>query len=377
MSNIFIDFGTSSVKAIYECNSSSSVEFSNPQKKYGKDIVTRLDNFFYEGKKQLIINQGLESIKKVINHFGDTECPVYVVGNTGIVSIFADENIEKLILSPHVNPIKKDFQIDASSFTDGILNNKIMFPAPLAGFIGSDALSNILWMSSLNQPSILVDIGTNIEVIFSNNNQFLYTSVSGGPAFEDDHISFARDWKKMDIDFNIFDTENSNSNDKEYNKVHATEIFSIIRYMIDKNLISTSGRFPTGKTDCTLDTSWGEILINQKDIRNFQYAKSALFAAVMTLIDNSGIDPEKIKFYITGNFGTALNLKDSVEIGFFPSNLELISKSDTLFSGMKEFQNPGKVKKIRNNSRYISVINNILFNNLFLQYFELKSYEIN
>lgn len=376
MNSIFIDFGTSSVKAVMNCDPETQIYLPNPQKPYGKDIITRLDNFCFGEQRQHIFKAGMDAIVNVIDHFGDPDCPVHVVGNTGIISIFSDKKVEKLIQAPHRNPVDQDFTVCAGEFSNHRLKNEILFHSPLEGFVGSDALCNLLWLSGQKSPSLLIDIGTNIEVILFSEGRFLYSSVAGGPAFEDDHIRCAEDWKQEDSDFMIHSTGFCSVLDDCPAKVCAADIFPILVHLLEQGVITPSGRFSESHLACKVNSSRGNIGISQKDIRNFQYAKSALAAAILTLARQSGQDLDGIPVYLTGSFGTALRIPDAVKTGFLPDNTVIHLVPDSIFKGMTHLTDISMVENIRNSSRYVSVINNILFNGLFLEYFELKSYAI-
>src|SRR5450756_2519544 len=110
-----------------------------------------------------------------------------VVGNTIMMHIFAGLPVKNIATSPFIPVYTKGFSIDARELNITIHpNGKITLLPCVAGYIGADTIAAVIASDMAHQDEIalLIDIGTNGEIVIGNKNRLLSCSTAAGPAFE-------------------------------------------------------------------------------------------------------------------------------------------------------------------------------------------------
>nr|MCR5719501.1 ASKHA domain-containing protein [Lachnospiraceae bacterium] len=179
-----------------------------------------------------------------------------------------------------------------------------------SAFVGGDIMAGIIGtgMGSLEEISLLVDLGTNGEMVLGNRHRLIACATAAGPAFEG-YCS---------------------------NKLFGSEIIGLVCRMLEKGVLDDTGLicdeyFDTGVTI-------GGTCMDNGMIRALQLAKAAVAAGITEMCRNYGIGFDDIKkVYIAGGFGLYLDVKDAARIGLIPKCLESksISAGNTVLPGLK------------------------------------------
>ncbi len=355
---IAADIGTTTI-AIYLCNLIkgkilSSIAVKNPQALYGDDVMSRI-GATGKDKKNLVhlqtlvvraIEWGIRKLTSSLDIEMDKISKMVAVGNPTMIHIFAGIDPASIGISPYIPAFyeNKIFKSDNLGFSFKDIPVKTL--PQVSGFIGGDILSAAVAVDIQNQPegTLLVDLGTNGELLLKGKGKFFATSCATGPAFEGASLSCGmqaipgavnRVEIKNTWDFPEFSFINKAESSKlKPSGICGTGVISAIAQMCKKHIIEPDGAFNKNivssaiKKDASgriqyvvvpenFSNDGSDIFISQKDVRSVQLGKSALITGIRFLLDNAGFDkPEKI--IIAGAFGSFLDKDDMITLGMIP-----------------------------------------------------------
>lgn len=356
---IAVDLGTTTI-AVYLCHIGkgeviASSAIKNPQALYGDDVMSRIGAIDIDGVTlphlQEIVVSAIElGIKRLLEETGlskDKVNKLVVVGNPTMVHILLKVDPSPLGTFPY-KPVfheAKTVKADDVGFDLGEISLQTL--PQVSGFIGGDILSAALAVDLENQPrgTLLIDLGTNGELLFKGDDRLYATSCATGPAFEGATLSCGTQAipgaiNKVSI---VRDSEYPshtiinpyNFQDLKPCGVCGTGVISSIAELCRHGIIESSGSFqkegnirplmrdgdnrlkyillPQEKTQ---DNS--TIHISQKDVRSVQLGKAALITGIEFLLKAAGYDcPEKI--IIAGAFGSFIEIEDLFTLGMIPT----------------------------------------------------------
>lgn len=355
---IAVDLGTTTI-AVYLCNTTtakvlSSIAIKNPQALYGDDVMTRIsavnsEEGNLEHLQKLVVNSIEWGIIELLNSLGlqdENVQRIVAVGNPTMIQILAGLDPKSIGSSPFTPAFYKAKNMGTEEVGFNLKNIPLQFLPQISGFIGGDILSAALAVDLSEQPegTLLIDLGTNGELLLKGKGKIFATSCATGPAFEGATLSCGMQAipgaiNKVTIqnaeefpDYSIINPKNS-SKLKPFG-VCGTGVISGVAEFCRNNIVQTSGAFakldtlkplqPDGKgslrytlvdKDASLDES--EVYINQKDIRSVQLGKGALITGIEFLLEAAGYEkPEKI--LIAGAFGSYIDKNDMITLGMIP-----------------------------------------------------------
>jgi len=257
-------------------------------------------------------------------------------------------------------------------------------------FLGGDVVGDIVasGMYDSDETSLLVDMGTNGEIVFGNRDWFVSCSVASGPAFEGAGIRFGMRAMQGAIEHVKIDHE---SHEAEYTVIGnkrprgicgsglidaAAEMFcvgildfrgkivedgtSLVRKGSDdlEYIIAPAEKTATGR----------DIVITQRDMDYLMDSKAAACGGIMVLMRKISLSIYDIKnFYLAGAFGAYTNLENATKLGIFPEfpnakihpigNGSLSGAYATLLSMKKQ----DDVNTIAQNTLYIDLLADVMF----------------
>jgi uncharacterized 2Fe-2S/4Fe-4S cluster protein (DUF4445 family) len=263
---------------------------------------------------------GLESV--LLRFMGDSgiasERPIVAVGNTVMAHFLMGRSPASLGEFPYDSllPLRKSL----TSHHGGIRTHML----PLLGsFVGSDCTAAILasGIHRTRRLSLLVDAGTNGEVVLGNRERMLVTSTAAGPAFEGATLqcgSLAQQGAVKSARFLrarfVLDVIGGG----EPKSICGSGVLDAVAEAVRAGLVDASGRISAG---ARLELSEGPepIYLSQADLREVQLAKGAVAAAIRILLVEWGAAATDIEcVHVTGKFGAAVNPASAVRIGLLP-----------------------------------------------------------
>lgn len=346
---IAVDLGTTTVVVqlvnLENGHILDSVSDVNPQVKSGGDLISRIQSCL-DGKSEILknlIRQKIgEMIKSVLTKNPVDVKKVTIVGNTVMHHIFSGLNVQPLSFYPFESP-DTGLQIFSPQLLHWPLPEKteIKFYPSIGSFVGSDILAGIAAtkMAEKKEYSVLIDLGTNGEIVAGNQNKILCASTAAGPAFEGAKISCGM--RATTGAISSVSTENDSFNCHVIGNVKAKGIcgsglIDIMAIQIQQEKIGIFGEINSGEEKIELVNN---VFLTQQDIREFQLAKAAISAGLQILLNQLNITFNDIEtVYIAGGFGNFLNIQNVIRTGLIECEEEKIVKlGNTALIGAKMF----------------------------------------
>jgi uncharacterized 2Fe-2S/4Fe-4S cluster protein (DUF4445 family) len=381
------DIGTTTIEIeIYNSNKNivAEIKFLNPQRKYGSDIIARAE---YGAKSveniEKLRNLIIEKLNKINYIKGCKE--IYLAGNSVMQQILAGITTGNF-LEPPYNPAFYNIltlnreEINIKMRENGII--KII--GNIGGFVGGDSLAIIEYFArnkNSEDTFLIIDLGTNGEIILFNKESVYVASTAAGPAFE--AVSMECGMTASEGSIIGVELENCIKLDviggKEPKGICGSGYISIISELLYTQTIDKNGNisernllFPeinknifAGKVNITQ-----YIYISQKDIRAIQTAKSAIATTVEILIEESKIREEKIeKVILSGNFGGKLTDENVKKCKILPNELfkKIYFESNLVLKGLKSMFIDDKEKVKKYNIQHINTAEKDKFEKKFIK----------
>lgn len=370
--NVFaLDIGTTALvlAAVSENGTVSEViTRNNPQSIYGADVISRIEYCMKNGVAQLqkILT---EEINDMISGVGMTAEKMYVSGNTVMLHTLMGEDCSSMGIYPYEPQFLEGRSISAESI--GVRGVKRIETLPcISAFVGADVVAGI---NCLDKPSegkyvLLVDLGTNAEIALVGRDKTICTSAAAGPCFEGVGISCGMTATQGAI-YEYSEKGYKTIGDTAPKGICGTGLIDVIAYLLRNDIIDE-----TGYMEKTFEIA-ENIIITEGDVRQYQLAKSAIYSAIASLLNNNDISFDKIeKLYISGGFSHRININNAVSTGLLPKELqdryESINNSSlkgtiSCVLGKNDLNTISK-------ARYEDMSQNTLFSELFIENMSFK-----
>ena len=362
-----VDIGTTTcVGYLTDLNTGKVVNtesMMNPQVPYGEDVMSRItyamtNDEGLETMHRAIIDGLNEIIEKVVSGINkDAPDPGFVIDdltivfNTAMHHIFLDLNPVYIGRSPFIPAVQNSMDIKARDIGLRINPAAYIHVLPLeAGFVGADNVGVLIAEEQYNQDEmvLVIDIGTNGELLLGNRDKVCSTSCATGPAFEGAQIKFGMRAAPGAIEVVQIDPE---TKEPKYKIIGKTEwhtdlekvdtkgicgsgIIEVVAEMFKAGIIDKSGRFAKdletprvrngadGRPEYVLawakETSINaDVTITQADVRALQLAKGALYAGTKLMMKRLG-SKHLDRVVLAGAFGSHISREASLTLGMFP-----------------------------------------------------------
>ncbi len=352
---VAVDIGTTKIVSyLVDLNLAKIVAVSsmmNPQISYGEDVISRV-RYIMENE------DGLERLNKSIvegvNHLISEVCrdsrissqeimDMTLVGNTAMHHIFLGIQPKYVSLMPYPAALQSSVNVKARDVGVNINRGAYIHVLPtIAGFVGGDAVADILatGIHKSDELSMLIDIGTNTEIVLGDKDKLFACSCASGPAFEGAHIKYGMRASTGAIEHIWIDPETleigySTIGEEKPRGLCGSAIIDAVAEFLKNGIIDQSGRFNSDLKTARLRwvnklrefvIAWKEetsinndIVTTQEDIREIQLAKAAIYAGASILMKRMGILPKDIKkIFLAGAFGNYVDPKNAKIIGMYP-----------------------------------------------------------
>ncbi len=351
-----VDLGTTSV-AGYLCDLKTGTILAadscvNPQRRFGEDVISRISRINEKDEHldqlQRLSAEGINFLMtRCLEQTGATRediDEVAVCGNTTMEQVFTGLHPYGLGVFPYFPLTLTPPIISAGELgltTDPAV--PVLLMPVISGFVGGDTMAAILAdrPHERDVTTLIVDIGTNGEVVLGNRDGLWVTSCATGPALEGAQISCGM----RAVSGAIHRAWPGESNKRVAYEVLGTERENRPMGFCGSGIIDALAALrqigailPNGRLNETFDgvvsdkegigrhyviagndqsATGSEICVTLKDVRQIQLAKGALFTGIEFLMRKAGI--EKIdRTILTGAFGARFNWKNALAIGMLP-----------------------------------------------------------
>jgi len=362
-----IDIGTTTV-AGYLCSLVTGEVLTthalmNPQVTYGEDVMSRITyhmmhpNDGLHKMSQAIVdalNSLVENMVEETSLTPDDIEDMTIVGNTVMHHILLQINPEYVGTAPFPPAIHHSIDVKARDMEIRINPSSYVHVLPIeAGFVGADNVGVLIAEEPYKKKhtSLVIDIGTNGELVLGNRERLMSSSCATGPALEGAQLTFGMRAAPDAIERVVIDPQTHEVNFKvvgrdewsQYSRpgeikakgICGSAVLDILAELYRTGIILRSGafsktqesnRYRVTKKDnqpefviaWKEETSIGrDIAISLKDIRQIQLAKGAIYTGCKLMMRKMGIDKVD-RIILAGAFGSYVDPDKALIIGMIP-----------------------------------------------------------
>ena len=342
-----LDIGTTTVVAnLVDLENGKTVSvssFENPQRFGGSDIMNRISydgEFEGELRRSLIaaLNSEIMEMCERYNFVRQEIYEIVVAGNTTMRDIFFKHNVQSIGQKPYKSLIEHAYREGTRSTTSltekvrrlGIRANPkaMVYSLPLiASHVGADVAADLVSIDIPSQDEVimLVDVGTNTEVVVGNAKRMVAASCPAGPAFEGGGIEYGMPaypgaiesvkWDEGQLNYETIGGETPEGETPQ--GLCGSGLISLLAELRRNDQMSPKGVFADRKQRVMSLLPEHGITFSREDASNLAQAKAANYCGQYIVLRHFGCVPKDIsKLFLAGGFANYVNLQDAIEIGF-------------------------------------------------------------
>ena len=302
----------------------------NPQCAYGADVISRIQ-YAVRHTHEPLTQQIRQCMDDMVRRLcSSTATPpekigiVSIAGNPAMQQLFLGippENLAKIPFAPILTLAKTE---KASTCLPILTNADMQIIPDIGGFAGADTVACIL-STELDQSDdicLLVDIGTNGEMVLGNKHRMVACATAAGPALEGANISCGMRANTGAIDHVWPENgtfQYSVIGDCAAEGICGSGLIDAVAAALEMGLINARGRIHNDERIIRLSD---KVMITQEDIRQLQLAKGAIAAGIHMMAKHMGISLSDIRrVLLAGAFGSHMNPKSACRMGLLPAEL--------------------------------------------------------
>ncbi|HZQ06332.1 MAG TPA: ASKHA domain-containing protein [Anaerolineae bacterium] len=361
---VAVDIGSTTIAA-YLCDLRTGEVVAaesemNPQIVYGEDIMSRIHYTMNQADGLAALNHAVvEGLNKIFQRLArhakikrEDILEVVLVGNTTMHHLVLNLPPRFLGLAPYVPTLHRAMDIKARELGIQVNQAANVHLLPIeASFVGADNMAVLIAEEPYNQDEqwLIIDVGTNAELVLGNRHRLLCTSTPTGPAFEGAHVEYGMRAapgaiERVEIDslsleprYRIIGVEGWSDEragtEGSVKGICGSAIIDAIAEMFRVGILQPNGTFTPGLSSPRIrqgefgmeyvlawaaETSIGrDIPITMRDVRQIQLAKAALYVAAKILLREMGIErPDRI--ILAGGFGSYIDKTKAMILGMIP-----------------------------------------------------------
>lgn len=353
MYGLAIDIGTTtlvlSLIDLHSGGEAASLSAHNPQARYAQDVLSRI-SYASTPEGLLTMQQTLTAalntmLLEIAGQAGISTLHIYELvlsGNTCMLHLATGHSPKSLGRYPYTPLINGHQSMAATALGIHISpHGQAYLPPILSPFVGADISSGILSLQLHRLPgiSLLIDIGTNGEIVLADNGRLTATSTAAGPALEGMNISCGMCAGPGAVERVGHGSDGtitfSTIGNKAAGGLCGSGLIDLIATLIELQVIEANGRFAppeklapvlarrlTRKNGSMVFALTPEVHLSQKDVRQVQLAKGAIQAGMEFLLNHTGIEFAKVdRVLIAGAFGYHLATASLVRLKIIPKEL--------------------------------------------------------
>ena len=323
---VSVDVGTTTLAAYLVERSTGRVLASdarlNPQRPHGADVISRLSFAIDSEENAALLQREIlaaidEMTRSMLERAGrageEIRCRA-LVGNTVMMHLLGGYPARPLAFAPFTPAYTALHEKELGGV-------RTILGGCISGYVGADTLAAALacGLDERDENAMLIDIGTNGEIMLKKDGRCFACSCAAGPAFEGAHIvcgtgavAGAIDHARVENGEIVYTTIGGG----EATGICGSGLIDLTAALLERGDITPMGRM-------TGDVRLSErVYLARSDIREVQLAKAAIASGIRILAEQAGAalaDIEKV--YLAGGFGNFIGLDSACRIGLFPAAL--------------------------------------------------------
>lgn len=363
MYGVAVDLGTTTVVAelvdLETGESNYLASFENPQRFGGSDVMHRIsyDSGPFHGElHNAVINTLNQELREMCRRLTLRRQMIYeisVVGNSTMRELFFNLDVKPIGQRPYKSPIEHEHLAGDRETTALVEDARKLrlwahprakvYAAPLiASHVGGDMAAVLVAVNieSQSESVMIVDIGTNTEVVVAHEGRLMAASCPAGPAFEGGGIRYG-----MTAVDGAIETLRLNG-DAQYETIGGGEprglcgsgLIDLLAELRRHERMSPKGVFADKSQEISIVPERG-ISFSREDASNLAQAKAANYCGQFIVMRKLGLQPADIgKLYLAGGFANYVDVANAIEIGFLASVREerVVKTGNAALQGAKE-----------------------------------------
>ena len=301
-----VDIGTTTVamqlRSLQDGSILDTFTCLNPQGKYGADVLSRIKAAENPQIKEAMCREIREVLQMGITRFGETLArtssnldlrdknaeiaSIVIAANTTMAHLLMDLDVSLLGQYPFQPETLSELRTNLFGIPAVILPG-------ISAFVGADIFAGIyaLSMHKRQEITLLLDLGTNGEMVLGNRERLMATATAAGPAFEGNADCYG------------------------------TDLMALAARLLDEGLLDETGLLSDPYFDEGIDI--GGVRLTQNYIRQLQMAKAAICTGIHILSEKYGLQTlsQIDKVFLAGGMGYYLNPEAAARIGLLPAEL--------------------------------------------------------
>lgn len=321
----------------------------NKQIVFGDDVITRIMFAREENGLERLHHAVIDNMNTIINELiNEHKVPlsrvtgVICAGNTTMMHLLLRVDPTYIRKEPYVSTANFVPVIRAAEAGIKIHPRGLMACIPgVSTYVGGDIVAGAIacGINSTDKLTLLIDVGTNGEIVLGTKEWMACCSASAGPAFEGSGVACGMRAvrgaiEKVEINSKL-EAKVKTIGGKKPMGICGSGYIDLISEMFKRRIIQRNGKFNRDlknkrirKKDVEYEyvvesksktSSSNDIVIKESDIENIKRSKGAIFSAAAILVRKFGLSFKDIeRVYIAGGFGTFLNMENAISIGLLP-----------------------------------------------------------
>jgi len=351
---VAVDIGTTTIGVrIFDLESgeeTGAAAAPNPQAAFGGDVASRA-TYAREAREGLKILSTLavagvnRLIETAAGKSSDRIAEAVIVGNPIMTHIFLGIDPMPISVSPFVPSARGGVEASAESLSLKLMSGARAHVLPLvAGYVGADTVGALLAALASGEaalPALLIDFGTNAEIVLITEQGMYACAAAAGPALEGAQLSCGMGAYPGAVDSFSLDASGAPAfttiSDAPAVGICGTGALDLLAALLDCGAVEKSGRFADKQNwpealrgRCVADDAGRpaffiqssgvkDILLTQSDIRQLQLARSAIASGAALLLQAAGLGADSLgSVLLAGALGTFLNPRTALRTGFMP-----------------------------------------------------------
>ncbi|MDP2755974.1 MAG: ASKHA domain-containing protein [Nitrospirota bacterium] len=350
---VAIDIGTTNIVAsLFDLNRNQRIghmEGANPQIVEGLDVLSRV-HMAFGGKSKELHRLLVKGVNGLINNLCNTNkinrSDIYaavIAGNTIMTHFLLDLPVENIPIEPYIPVMNRIDFIEPVDIGLEINQRGIVYVFPNAGsYVGGDIIAGILssGMYKEREPTILIDVGTNAEIVLGCDEWIILGAGAAGPALESGiseigMMALEGAIYKVEIDSLSYEVKIKTIRDKKPEGICGSGLIELISELYATGIIDQQGKFVINheseiknqrirdfngqKGFVIYESKEKKLIVKETDIDNFLRSKAAMFTSLYVIVKSVGLSFGEIsRVYVSGAFGMGIDTEKAIRIGMIP-----------------------------------------------------------
>ena len=335
----------------------------NPQRAYGADVMSRIAAIRETGVAPLQ-RAAADAINRMTARLGPART-LFVSGNTTMLHILFGVDPSGMGAAPYT-PVFLDAR-EADARTLGLTGVQTVRSLPgIAAFVGADLTAGLLAVKAPapGRHSLLIDLGTNAEIVLFSASDALCTAAAAGPCFEGANISCGMSAVPGAV-FAFRGGEPRVIGGGAAKGLCGSGLVDLAAHLLQTGAADETGYMPNGGFPFAPG-----LVFTQADLRQYQLAKAAVCAAIETLLAEKRVRPENVDtVWLSGGFSSHIDVDSADATGLIPASLreKCVPAGNTSLAGTIRYGCGAPLPACAGSARYRDLTASAAFSELFIE----------